>query len=49
MKENMNIEFAYNGRTEFDNVRRQKIVHKVYRDVDNPKTYVEVLDYVDME
>lgn len=45
MKEIMTLKFAYNGRTEFDNVRRQKIKHKVYRDVDDENTLVEVLDY----
>lgn len=45
MKDRMTIEFAYHGKTEFDNVRHQKIKHKVYRDVDDNHTLVELIDY----
>lgn len=48
VKEKIEIVFSHYGKTDYDNVRRQKIVHKIYRKVDGDtlsNQYVEVLDY----
>lgn len=49
VKEKITLVFSHYGKTDYDNVRRQKVVHKIYRKVDGEEItneYVEVLEYV---